>query len=216
VYRLRPYIGILPVKTKSLLLCISSLLLTACSTTEVVNTWKDDSQDQKFSNVLVVAVSKVPAYRALIEHKLVDIIRESGADAKAAVDILPHTDLIDEAAASATIKKTGADGVMVVRLVDTKKEQVYTPGTTYVQGGYGGRYNRGWYGYYGSGYRVMSTPGYSTEYSVSTVETAVFDTTTNKRIWSTITATTESREAAAINSYLAAISKPIKESGLFQ
>lgn len=203
-------------KTRFLLLCYSVLLLTACSTTEVVNTWKDDSQDQKFTNVLVVAVSKVPAYRSLIEQELVGIIKKSGADAKSAADILPNVDLIDEAAASATIKESGADGVMVVRLVDTKKEQVYTPGTTYVQGGYGGRYNRGWYGYYGSGYRVMSTPGYSTEYSVSTVETAFFDIATNRRVWSTITATTETREAAAINSYLAAISKPIRESGLFE
>ncbi|MEN8763097.1 MAG: hypothetical protein ABF290_11745 [Thiogranum sp.] len=203
-------------KKRFLLICFSVLLLSACSTTEVVNTWKDDSQDQKFSNILVVAVSKVPAYRSLLEHELVGTIRKTGADAKATVDILPNTDLIDEAAADATVKETGADGVMVVRLVDTKKEEVYTPGTTYVQGGYGGRYNRGWYGYYGSGYQVMSTPGYSTEYNVSTVETTLFDTATNKRVWSTITATTETTTAAAINSYLRAIGKPIKESGLFQ
>ncbi len=202
-------------KTRFLLLCFGVLFLTSCSTTEVLNTWKDDSQNQKFTNVLVAAVVKTPAYRALLEHQLVDTIKETGVDAKAAIDILPNTDLIDEAAASAAIKDTGSDGVMVIRLVDTKKEEVYTPGTTYVQGGYGGRYNRGWYGYYGRGYQIVSTPGYSTEYSVSTVETTFFDTATNKRIWSTITETTETREAAAIDSYLKAISTPIKESGLF-
>lgn len=203
-------------KTRFLLLCFGVLLLSACSTTEVVNTWKDDSQNQKFTNVLVVAVSKVPAYRSLIEQELVNTIKKAGADAKAAVDILPNTDLIDEKAASATIKETGADAVMVVRLVDTKKEEVYTPGTSYAQGGYGDRYDRGWHGYYGSGHRVMSTPGHSTEYSVSTVETTLFDTATNKRVWSTITTTTETTTAAAINSYLKTIVKPIKESGLFE
>jgi hypothetical protein len=204
------------VRTRFLLLCFGVLLLTACSTTEVVNTWKDDSQNQKFSNVLVVAVSKIPAYRALVEHELVNIIEKAGADATASVDILPNTDLIDEAAASAAIKDSGADAVMVLRLVDKKNEDLYTPGTTYVQGGYGGRYNRGWHGYYGSGYRVMSTPGYSRKFSVSTVETTLFDAATNKRVWSTLTTTTETTEGAAINSYLKAISKPIKESGLFE
>ena len=203
-------------KSRFLLLCFGVVLLSACSTTDVVNTWKDDSQNQKFSNVLVVAVSKEQAYRSLIEHELVNTIKTTGADAKATVDILPNTDLIDEAAASATIKETGADAVMVVRLVDTKKEVVYTVGTSYVQGGYGGRYNRGWYGYYGSGYQVVSSPGYSTEYSVSTVETTLFDAATNKRVWSTITTTAETTIASAIVSYLKAIGKPIKESGLFE
>jgi len=194
------------VKTRFLLLCFGVLLLSACSTTKVVNTWKDDSQNQKFANVLVVAVSKVPAYRSLIEQELVNTIKKAGADAKAAIDILPNTDLIDEKAASATVKETGADAVMVVRLVDTKKEEV-----SYARGGYGDRYDRGWHGYYGSGQRVMNT-----QWSVSTVETTLFDTATNKRVWSTLTSTTETTTADAINSYLKTIVKPIKESGLFE
>ncbi len=193
-------------KTRFLLLCFGVLLLSACSTTKVVNTWKDDSQNQKFTNVLVVAVSKVPAYRSLIEQELVNTIKKAGADAKAAIDILPNTDLIDEKAASATVKETGADAVMVVRLVDTKKEEV-----SYARGGYGDRYDRGWHGYYGSGQRVMNT-----QWSVSTVETTLFDTATNKRVWSTLTSTTETTTADAINSYLKTIVKPIKESGLFE
>jgi len=203
-------------KTRFLLLCFAVLLLTSCASTEVMNTWKDDTQSQQFTNILVVAVNKVPAYRTLIENELVNIIKKSGADAKSAATILPNTDLTDEATASSATQDTGADGVMIVRLVDTTKEQVYTPGTTYVQGAYGGRYNRGWQGYYNSGYRVTNTPGYYSEYKVSTVETAIFDTATNKRVWSTITSTTEAREIDAINSFLKAIRKPIQESGLFQ
>ena len=215
-FRLLLYKGIPPVKTRFLLLYVAVLLLTSCASTEVVNTWKDDTQSQQFTNVLVVVVNKVPAYRTLIENELVDTIKKSGADAKSAAVILPNTDLTDEATASSAIQDAGADGVMVVRLVDTTKEQVYTPGTTYVQGAYGGRYNRGWHGYYDSGYRVTNTPGYYSEYNVSTVETAIFDTATNKRVWSTITSTTEAREIDAIKSFLKAIRKPIQESGLFQ
>ncbi len=200
-------------KTRFLLLCFGALFLSACSTTEVVSTWKDDSQNQKFANVLVVAVSEVPAYRSFIERELVSTIKEAGADAKAAVDILPNTDFIDEEAASASVKETGADAVMVVRLIDEKKEEVFVPGTTYP---HDGRYNRGWHDYYGGAHRVMSTPGYSAELTVSTVETTLFDTATNKHVWSTTTATTEATTVAAIESYLKTIVQPIKESGLFE
>lgn len=203
-------------KTRFLLLCFAVLLLTSCASTEVMNTWKDETQNQQFTNVLVVAVNKTPAYRTLIENELVNIIKTSGIDAKSAAAILPNTDLTDEATASSAIQNTGADSVMVVRLVDITKEQVYTPGTTYVQGTNFSRYNKGWHGYYNSGYRVTETPAYYSEYNVSTVETAIFDTATNKRVWSTITSTAEVREIDTINSYLKAITKPIQESGLFR
>jgi hypothetical protein len=202
------------VKTRCLPLCLAVLLLSACSTTEVLDTWKDDSQNQTFKNVLVVAVSKVPSYRARVEHQLVNIIEMAGADAKAAVDILPDTELIDEAAASAAVKNTGADAVMVVRVIDTEKEELYTPGTTYLRGGYDDKYNLSWNEYYGGGYRAA--PGYSRKFSVSTVETTLFDAASNKRVWSTVAAITEATEGAAINAYLEVISKPIKESGLFE
>jgi hypothetical protein len=73
----------------------------------------------------------------------------------------------------------------------------------------------GYYGYYGGGYTVMSTPGYSTEYNISTVETTLFSTATNKRVWSTITETTETSVSKAIDSYIKVIGKSISESGLF-
>ena len=65
------------------------------------------------------------------------------------------------------------------------------------------------------GYTVMSTPGYTTEYNISTVETTLFSTATNKRVWSTITETTETSVNKAIDSYIKVMGKTISESGLF-
>jgi hypothetical protein len=44
-------------KTRLLLLCCGVLLLSACATTKVVETWHDDSTHPTFNNVLVVAVN---------------------------------------------------------------------------------------------------------------------------------------------------------------
>lgn len=202
-------------KTTLFLLCCALLLLSACQTTETLNTWSDDSQSHRFSKVLVMAVLKEPVYRKLLEQKLVDALKTEGINAEATSNLYPDNDVLDEAMIDAAMKKTAADSVMVIRLVDTRKETVYTPGTVYVPGGYGGRYGYGYYGYYGGGYSAISTPGYSTEYNIATVESTVFSAATNKRAWSTITETTETSVNAAIDSYIKVIGKSVKASGLF-
>lgn len=202
-------------KTRLFLLCCALLLLSACQTTETLNTWSDDTQSHRFNKVLVVAVLKEPVYRKLLEQKLVDALKAEGINAEATSNLYPDNDVLDEAMIDAAMKKAAADSVMVIRLVDTRKETVYTPGTVYVPGGYGGRYGYGYYGYYGGGYSAISTPGYSTEYNIATVESTVFSAATNKRAWSTITETTETSVNAAIDSYIKVIGKSVKASGLF-
>lgn len=201
--------------TRYFLLCCTLLLLPACQTTEILNTWRDEPQSEKFSKVLVIAVLKERVYRDLLEQKLVTALMAEGINAEAASKLFPEADVMDEAMTDTAMKQAGADSVMVIRLVDTRKEVVYTPGTTYVPGGYGGRYSMGYYGYYGGGYTVVSTPGYSTEYNISTAETTVFSATSNKRVWSTLSETTETSVNSAIDSYVRVIGKSVKASGLF-
>ena len=50
-------------KTRFFLLVCIVLLLAGCATTEVVDTWKDDSQVQKFTNVYVLGIIKEPVSR---------------------------------------------------------------------------------------------------------------------------------------------------------
>jgi hypothetical protein len=202
-------------KTKLFFMCCIILLLTGCATTEVISTWKDDSQVHKFKKIYVLAVVKEPGFRRMVEYRLLNFLRKAGVDAHATIDTFPNADKIDKTAAASFIKKNAIDGVMVVRLVDKRNETVYTPGETFVSGGYGNRYNRGWYGYYGGGYQVMSTPGYTTEFLISTVESAIFSTDGNKRVWSTLTETSETSVVKAIESYSDVIDTQLKSSGLF-
>ena len=202
-------------KTRLISLLCSFLLVTGCQTTEVLNVWSDDSQGEQFSDVLVIAILKEPAYRNIVEQRLVEVLQAQGVEAESASILYPQEGPMDQDIVDGMVARSSADSVMIVRLVDARKETVYTPGTTYVPGGYGGRYSMGYYGYYGGCYTVMSTPGYSTEYNISTVETTLFSTATNKRVWSTITETTETSVSKAIDSYIKVIGKSISESGLF-
>lgn len=202
-------------KNRLLLLCTAALFLSGCQTTETLNTWSAGTQTRKFTRVLVIAGLKEPAYRDLLEQKLVTTLEAENIDAVALSTQYPDSGEIDEAKTDAAIKATGADSVMVIRLVDTRKELVHTPGTTYIPGAYGGRYGMGYYGYYGGGLMAYSTPGYTTEYNISTVETTVFSAASNQRVWSTITETTDTSVASAIDSYCKVIGKAVKASGLF-
>ena len=202
-------------KTSLLLLCSALLLLSGCQTTETLNTWSAGSQSEKFTRVLVIAGLKEPAYRNLLEEKLVTTLKAENINAVALSTQYPDSGNIDKAQADAAVKETGADSVMVVRLVDTRKEFTHTPGTTYIPGAYGGRYGMGYFGYYGGGLMAYNTPGYTTEYNISTVETTVFSAASNQRVWSTITETTDTSVKSAIDSYCKVVGKAVKASGLF-
>jgi hypothetical protein len=204
------------VKRELLSVAVAALLLTSCASTKVLNVWKDDGlQEREYSSVLVLGVIKEPAYRRLFENRMVQSLRNAGVDAHASYDIFPDTDLITEAVAVEQVQARGIDAVLVTRTVDTRNETVYTPGTTYVHGMGGPWGRRGWYGYYGGSYEVMQTPGYTTEYSISTVETHLFDVAAEKPAWTAITETSETSVNSAIESYVKAIAKPLRDSGLF-
>jgi len=202
-------------KTAIALVCVAALSLSGCSTTDVMKTWEADSTGRTYSNALVAAVITFPDYRSWIERDLAKALRATGAKARAIGDIHPSSEPIDKETATAIIRDSGADAVVVVRLVDLENESVYTPGAVFVEGGYNGRYGFGWYGYYGNAYRIVRAPGYTAEYREFTVETTLFDTATNKRVWSTVTKTTEVRDSDAILSYLRIVGEQLQKSGLF-
>jgi hypothetical protein len=194
---------------------MAALLVTACATTRVLNVWENDAfRGRTYGRLLVVGVIEEPAYRRLFENEMVEMLQRAGVEAHASYDLFPNTDQIDEIGAVGQVRARGIDAVLVTRLVDTRTETVYTPGTTYVDpvGGLGGY--RGWYDYYGGSYRVMTTPGHTTEYSITTAETHLFDVAAEKPAWTAITETSETSVAAAIQSYVKAIAEPLRESGL--
>jgi len=191
------------------------LLLAACATTKVLNVWKDETfQGGRFSKALIVGVIEEPAYRRIFEDKMVEVLKAAGVVAYASYTVFPDPGQIDRGAAIEQIHSLGVDAVLVTRLVDSRNETIYTPGTTYVrEDPFYGR--RGWYGYYGGSYTVMQTPGHTTEYSISTVETNVFDAESEKPVWSAVTETAETSVTKAIDSYVKAIAEPLRASGLF-
>lgn len=155
-------------------------LLAACASTSIQNEWRaQDDTGPALRKVLVIGVAKREDVRRTFEDGFAMALRSRGVDA-----VSSHTTVLAADPESAdkvreAVKATGADGVLMTRLVKVDRE---TQTTTIAQpvvmpAHYNmyGYYPRMWVGAYG--------PPMTVTYDVATLETRVFRTTTEKLVW---------------------------------
>ncbi len=172
-----------------IVIAAAAVLIASCATTEVTSVWKDESYHGKPHKVLVQAVLKKPVNRRIVEDEFVRRFRSSGIEAMAAYRVLPGEELATEKALAQQLKAGGFDTLLLMRLTGTKEEQHIVPGTVTQQPVYPAapQYG-GWPGYYGTGYTAVYSPAYTVEERYAVAETSLYDTHTEKLIW---TATSE-------------------------
>ena len=193
------------------------VFLASCgSNTAIVNSWRDPDNsnlNEQFKKVLVVALVKDEATRRTTENRLVSrnpIFHSS-------YQYLNGTDLkLTQEQKMKILKDENFDGVVTMRLVDTKKETSYVPGTntSMYYGGYGGMYGGyggGIYGGFGGWYNSYSSmyydPGYYQETTYYMVETNIFSLKQDKLIW---TGTTKSSNVIDLGTTIDEIAEAVK------
>jgi hypothetical protein len=168
-------------KKRFVLFCCTAVIclfgLMSCTTTTVMNVWKDKDYQGKPDNIIVIMVTKSPVTRELVEGMFVAGLDARGNNAVASYRIIPIDQLTDRDIVESKIRGTGADAVLVSRLVDQKTMKTYDPGVIYAIPDF--YYD--WWGYYDY---VMVTPGYTDETQVLIAETNMYDIKTEKLIWS--------------------------------
>jgi hypothetical protein len=149
----------------------------SCATTTLTAVWKGESYKGPVKKMAVIGVSDKPVIRNLFEDEFVRELRARGTDAVASYTVLPIDRLADKGIVQSKIRETGADAVLMIRLVDMKSVQTYVPGQVYVMP----NYYHGWSGYYGN---VFATPGYAYQDEYAYLETNLYDVKTEQLIWS--------------------------------
>jgi hypothetical protein len=184
------------------------LLVASCSTTTMSAVWKDpDYQGGRLKKVLVVGVARNDLIRRIFEDEFAARLKAHGTDAYPSYRLIPSTAMLAEDTVNAKIENLGMDAVLVTRFVNTKKETVYTPGTTY--------YSPGWYNWYSAGYGYVTSPGYYSEYEVIRLSTNIYDTETGKIIWSGLSDTVTGGAAQTeITGLIDVITKSLTKDGL--
>ena len=167
------------------------LAMTSCSTTTLDSVWKDPHyQGGKLKRVVVIGVARKETSRRSFEDKFVTQLKTYGTDAISSYTILSPEEKLDKAAVEAKIKALGPGAVLVTRLDNIKKEKEYVTG-------------------------VGTALGYWEEYEVVSLETNIYNTQTEKLIWSSsIDTILEGSVEAAIESVIKVIIKSLSDNQL--
>jgi hypothetical protein len=169
-------------------LVVAATLAGCAASTQMTNSWVDPTAvGRPHQKIVVVGVTAQSAARRSYEEGFVNALATRGITGVPSYTLGTGDGKMEQAAIEAKLKETGADAVIVTRMVDEQTVQNYYPGTTYAAPS---AYYGGWYGYYSMGYSYMYDPGYVTTDKVYRLETNLYDVADAKLLWSGLTETT--------------------------
>jgi hypothetical protein len=216
-------------KSISLIASISViLLLNACSSVKVLNSWTADHVSTiKDKNLIVIGRTSDNAARIAFENEIVDQLTAKGIKATASFTKFPKLNpdekITDEKAEliKSMLKNAGFNGVVLTVIKDTQElSKTVTDGGYYAGGNYYGYYPRYYGGFGGYYYHPMSysTLGNYVEETSTTytsknyiLETVIYnlDEPEEKQLVAVVTSKIEEPENASIaaKQYVKAITK---------
>ena len=162
-------------------LATAGLLLAACASPNiVVGSWKDKDYHHKVTKVLVIGLSKSATRRRSFEDTLVARFHQRGIEAVPSFRLVPLLDPLDKEGAKEEVRTAiqgkGFDAVLVSHLISVDKRTSYTPPTSHIE-----------YGVYRNimtAYSIVYTPGYLEHDTIVSLETNLYDTRSEKLVWS--------------------------------
>jgi len=191
---------------------VLSAALVAASGNEFISTWKApgaapiDFAGRKVAAVFILDDNNV---RVAGEEALAREITARGPVGVATYRILPKELLSKKDEAKAWFERQGIAGLVVLRLVQTDKEKVYSS-AVWVSG----YYNYAW-DYWGYGWASVYPIGKAREERTFTVETLLFDLSKGTPIWAGVTRTTDPKDVQAYVKELAKdVVKQLEKEGL--
>ena len=177
-------------KFPPLCLCALAALLCSCAATSVKKTWKSPECQQPVGKIAVLTIENRELLRQGFENRFVAQLANVGAPAAVTFDQLSLAEIKqDKRAAAERFRASGADAVLILRLVDigTSYREIQPGGERYA-GTVAGFDSMGWYDYYSVGFMNLS-PTYGTLKQSVNLETSLYDLKTEKRLWSGLTQT---------------------------
>jgi hypothetical protein len=190
---------------RPLLIAAALLLLAACASTTLRDSWYDTSYSGKpFRKILVLGVSNNVSERRIFEDVMVQRLAATGVEAIPAYRYLVDDGKAPEPALDAAVRASGADGLLMSRIrgIDRRTSVMTSmaPAPAF-----------GWYGVYSAWYPVTEVR----QYDIATVETSLFAADGKRVVWSGMTETYEPTSVAKdAPGFAAVIVKALQQRGL--
>lgn len=163
----------------------TALTLAACASTELVSQWSNPAYTSpSFKKVMVVGVTKQTSIRRSFEDEFVAQLKAAGVNAIPSYLYIPQDGPVGEAVLKQALKETGADALMITRLVRVQKKTEIAPGYYPPDPAMAVHplYTTAWNDYY--------EPPIVYQSEVYTSETSLYDAVKNRVVWSGTAQTT--------------------------
>jgi hypothetical protein len=189
---------IYPFRIAAVVAALFVVALSGCQSTSIQSAWFDPAYTGgPMQKIGVVGVGANVTDRRVFEDIFAQKLRAAGVDGVPGYILMPDDARVAEGPFSGAVEKSGAQGLLVVRVlgVDTKTQV----STTMVPGGgpgWGAGFGPG-YGPYGGFYGPAWYPVTQvSQYDVASVEASLYDVKTRRLVWSATTQTLNPQSVA--------------------
>jgi hypothetical protein len=164
------------------------ILMAACSSTNVINSWKDKEvvEQTTLKKVMVLAMlpEKERVLRQELESEMVEDLQKRGFIAVSSLQEYGPRSFagMNEKQVMQELDKSRIDGVITIALQDTETNERYVPGSVRYEP-YAVRYNR-FYRTYQTFYERIYTPGHTDQQTSYFFETNLYQLNGNKLLYS--------------------------------
>ncbi len=168
-----------------LMTAMLALALSSCTSMKIVKTWRDPEYNAHPVKILVLALSRSPTIKILLENQFVEQFEKRGLIAVASHRWMSDDLVIHREALRVLVRDQNVDTVLITRPIGRKVEESFRPGeVVYAIGEIGSDMY--------DDYEIISgyvyVPG-TYEEDIVSMETNLYDVRTHKRIWSALSKT---------------------------
>jgi hypothetical protein len=157
------------------LLIFFSLGMLSYAQTVMTDVWKDKEYRGPAKKIAILCIAQDRGRRIALEDAFITQLKARGTDAMPAYVVIPPDKLVDSETALTKFRDLGSDGILTVRIVSklTIQTQIPEPGKT--DQTESSRWPNFYRYVYDAPTRETDEPAY--------LETNLFDTTNQKRVW---------------------------------
>lgn len=184
--------------------CASIWSLASCGGTKLTSVWKDTTYEGTIDKLMVVAITENTRNRLIFERQFVEEFKKIGIEAIASVDVTPKDSGANDDVILAEARKRDISMILVTHLIGVEDKEVYHPPQTYTVPSRG--YYNHFHSYYPRVYEYVHEPGYYTKHKSVNLETNLYETRTQKLIWSV---TSETLDPDSVNTIIESLSKVV-------
>ncbi len=197
-------------KLRQLLILAMSLLLSACASTQIADSWSNPNYSYRsLDKVLVLAVANDETKRFMFETDLANALKRSGVNAIAGSSVPSLRGQLNKDKVVEALKTMDIDNIFVTRIASYNINQKF-------YGGYTEVWSMGvptWYGYWPTSYHTTVHPDYISESTTIVLETSLFHLEDGALIWSARTKTKEPENNDVIGDLIKSVIPQLRRDG---